>query len=87
MMQNLKLAGQLKNLAGLVVGGFTEMKDNDSPFGKSAYEIILEAVQDYQFPVCFDFPAGHIPRNLPLMLGGYYQLEVAEQCQLTRILP
>lgn len=85
MMQNLKLAGQLKNLAGLVVGGFTEMKDNDSPFGKSAYEIILEAVQDYQFPVCFDFPAGHIPKNLPLMLGGNYQLEVAEQCQLTRI--
>lgn len=85
MMQNLKLAGQLKDLAGLVVGGFTEMKDNDSPFGKSAHEIILEAVQDYQFPVCFDFPAGHIPKNLPLMLGGHYQLEVAEQCQLTRI--
>lgn len=85
MMQNLKLAGQLKNLAGLVVGGFTDMKDNDSPFGQSAYEIILEAVQDYQYPVCFDFPAGHIPKNLPLMLGGHYQLEVAEQCQLIRI--
>lgn len=85
MMQNLKLAGQLKNLAGLVVGGFTEMKDNDSPFGKSAYEIILEAVQDYQFPVCFDFPAGHIHKNLPLILGGHYQLEIAEQCQLNRI--
>lgn len=85
MMQNLKLAGQLKNLAGLVVGGFTDMKDNDSPFGKSAYEIILEAVQEYQFPVCFDFPAGHIPKNLSLMLGSNYQLEVAEQCQLSRI--
>jgi muramoyltetrapeptide carboxypeptidase len=85
MMQNLKMAGQLKNLAGLVVGGFTEMKDNDSPFGKSAYEIILEAVQDYRFPVCFDFPAGHIPKNLPLLLGGQYQLEVADQCQLIRI--
>lgn len=85
MMQNLKLAGQLKNLAGLVVGGFTDMKDNDSPFGKSAYEIILEAVQDYQFPVCFDFPAGHIPKNLPFILGGHYQLEVAEQCQLIRL--
>lgn len=83
MMQNLRLAGQLKNLAGLVVGGFTDMKDNDSPFGKSAYEIILEAVQDYQFPVCFNFQAGHIPKNLALMFGGTYRLEVAEKCRLT----
>lgn len=85
MMQNLRLSGQLKNLAGLIVGGFTEMKDNDSPFGKSAYEIILEAVQDYQFPVCFDFPIGHIPKNMSLMLGSQYQMKVAEQCSLNRI--
>ena len=85
MMQNLKLAGQLKHLAGLVVGGFTEMKDNDSPFGKSASEIILEAVQEYQFPVCFGFPVGHIPKNLSVMFGGRYLLEVSETCKLTRI--
>jgi muramoyltetrapeptide carboxypeptidase len=84
MMQNLRLAGQLKNLAGLVVGGFSEMKDNDSPFGRSVYEIILEAVKDYHFPVCFDFPVGHIPQNLALMLGSNYQLEVAENCRLVR---
>ena len=87
MMQNLRLSGQLKNLAGLVVGGFTDMKDNDSPFGKSAYEIILEVVQDYQFPVCFNFPAGHIPKNLALMFGGTYRLDVAEKCRLTRTEP
>jgi muramoyltetrapeptide carboxypeptidase len=84
MMQNLRLAGQLKNIAGLVVGGFTDMKDNDSPFGKSAQEIILEAVQDYHFPVCFDFPIGHIPKNLAVMFGSSYQLEVAENTRLTR---
>ncbi|MDP2338389.1 MAG: LD-carboxypeptidase [Bacteroidota bacterium] len=84
MMQNLRMAGQLKNLAGLVVGGFTDMKDNDSPFGKSANEIILEAVQDYHFPVCFDFPVGHIPKNLALMFGSSYQLEVGESCRLIR---
>ena len=87
MMQNLRLSGQLKNLAGLVVGGFTDMKDNDSPFGKSAYEIILEAVQNYQFPVCYNFPAGHIPKNLALMFGGTYRLDVAEKCRLTRTEP
>jgi len=87
MMQNLKLAGQLQNLSGLVVGGFTEMKDNESPFGKTASEIILEAVHQYQFPVCFDFPLGHIPKNLAVMLGGRYKLEVADQVKLTLIEP
>lgn len=87
MMQNLRLAGQLKNLAGLIVGGFTEMKDNDSPFGKTAYEIIMDAVQDYHFPVCFDFPVGHIPKNLALMLGSNYHLNLAESCKLTRQMP
>ncbi|MBV5313537.1 MAG: LD-carboxypeptidase [Prolixibacteraceae bacterium] len=87
MMQNLRLAGQLKNLSGLIVGGFTELKDNDSPFGKSAYEIILEAVHYYNFPVCFDFPVGHIPKNMAILLGGKYHLEVGENCRLTHQLP
>ena len=87
MMQNFRLTGQLKNLAGMVVGGFTEMKDNDSPFGKSAYEIILEAVHEYQFPVCFDFPVGHVPKNLSLMLGSQYHLEVDNTCTLKQIKP
>ncbi len=85
MMQNLRLTGQLKNLAGLVVGGFTEMKDNDSPFGKTAHEIIQEAVHDYNFPVYYDFPAGHIPKNMSLMFGSNYKLEVSENCLLTRL--
>lgn len=85
MMQNLKLAGQLSGLSGLVVGGFTEMKDNESPYGKLAYEIIREAVHDCQFPVCFDFPSGHISKNLSLILGATYHLEVGETCMLKRI--
>lgn len=85
MMQNLRLAGQLQNLAGLIVGGFTEMQDNESPFGKTAYEIILEAIWDYHFPVCFDFPSGHIPKNLPIMLGANYHMNVGDTCVLKRI--
>ncbi len=85
MMQNLRMAGQLKDLAGLIVGGFTDMKDNESPFGKSAYEIIREAIQKYDFPVCFDFPVGHISKNLSLMFGAQYHLEVGNTCNLKRI--
>lgn len=79
MMHSLKLSGKLKNLKGLVVGGFTDMKDNDSPFGQSAFEIIHQAVKDYNYPVCFDLPAGHIDRNLPLVLGSEYSFEVGDQ--------
>ena len=87
MMQNLKLSGVLSRLAGLVVGGFTEMQDNESAFGKSAYEIIYDAVKEYSYPVLFDIPVGHIPKNLSVILGGNYQLEVGNTCHFKRILP
>lgn len=85
MMQNLRLSGLLKNLAGLVVGGLTEMKDNDSLFGKTANEIIAAAVQEYSYPVCYDFPSGHITRNSALMCGATYRLEIAENVKLNRL--
>lgn len=74
MMYSLKLSGKLENLKALIVGDFTEMKDNDSPFGQSVEEIILNVVSEYSYPVCFGFPAGHSGINLPLMLGADYSL-------------
>jgi muramoyltetrapeptide carboxypeptidase len=76
MIRTLDRAGKLKNLAGLMVGGFTEVKDNDIPFGQTVPEIILEVVKDYHYPVCFDFPAGHIPDNQSLILGKSLNLSV-----------
>jgi muramoyltetrapeptide carboxypeptidase len=82
MMLNLKRSGKLSELAGLVVGGFTQMHDNEIPFGKNAYEIIAEHVQEYDYPVCFDFPAGHISDNRALVMGRKYTLEVGETVKL-----
>ncbi|MFI5137797.1 MAG: LD-carboxypeptidase [Sphingobacteriales bacterium] len=76
MMRNLKRAGKLQNLAGLVVGGFTDVKDNDISFGQTVPEIIMEVVREYNYPVCFDFPAGHIPDNCSLILGKTILLSV-----------
>jgi len=76
MMMNLKRSGKLQHLAGLIVGGMSDMKDNTVAFGKTAEEIIIDAVKEYNFPVCFDFPAGHIDRNLALVMGGVVKLEV-----------
>ena len=76
MMQNLKLGGKLSGLKGLIVGGMTDMNDNDTPFGFDAEQIIYNAVSEYSFPVCFDFPAGHIADNRVLKLGALAQMKV-----------
>lgn len=77
MMMNLKRSGKLSGLAGLIVGGMSDMKDNAVPFGKTAEAIILDAVKEYNYPVCFHFPCGHIDRNLAIVLGRKVELEVA----------
>lgn len=82
MMMNLKRAGMLDNLSGLIVGGMTAMNDNAIPYGKTAEEIIFDAVKEYDYPVCFGFEAGHISTNLALKMGATVKLKVAEICTL-----
>jgi muramoyltetrapeptide carboxypeptidase len=84
MMMALKRAGKLKGLAGLVVGGLSDMKDNTVPFGKTAEEIILEHVDEYDYPVCFNFPAGHIKDNRAIFMGKNATVEVGENCRFTQ---
>lgn len=74
MMMNLKRSGKLSGLTGLIVGGMSDMKDNAVPFGKTAEAIILDAVKEYNYPVCFHFPCGHIDRNLAIILGKKVEL-------------
>ncbi|WP_060874300.1 S66 peptidase family protein [Myroides odoratus] len=82
MMHNLKRNGMLRDLAGLIVGGMTDMHDNSIPFGYNAQEIILDAVKDYNYPVVFNFPAGHGASNWALKLGTIVELE-AQDNQVT----
>jgi muramoyltetrapeptide carboxypeptidase len=84
MLHTLKRAGKLKTLAGLMVGGFTEVKDNDIPFGQTVEQIVMDIVKDYNYPVCFDFPAGHIPDNRALILGKPLNLSVTEHYTTTK---
>ncbi len=79
MMLSLKRAGVFKGLAGIIAGAFTEIKDNAIPFGLTAEEIIHEHLAGYGFPLCFGFPAGHISRQQPLLLGSQAALEVTER--------
>lgn len=84
MMQNLKRNGMLSHLAGLVVGQFSDMHDNTIPFGSTAQEIILDAVREYSYPVCFNFPSGHNGlSNHALLLGRTATLQVSDTVSLT----
>ena len=76
MMMTLKRAGKLSKLNGLIVGGMDRMNDNEIPFGKTASEIISDAVAEYNYPVCYDFPAGHGEINLALILGRRIRFKV-----------
>ena len=82
MMIGLKRAGIFDDISGLIVGGMTDMNDNDIPFGKTAEEIILDAVKPFNFPVCFGFPAGHIDDNRPLIMGAEIMMEVGEKVSI-----
>lgn len=76
MLLQLKRSGKFKKLAGLVIGGFTDMKDTERPFGKTIHEIIREKVKDAAYPVCYDFPVSHGKENYALKIGVEYQLNV-----------
>ena len=76
MMMQLKRSGMLKNLAGLIVGHFSDIKDTAIPFGKTVYQAIAEHIEEYAYPVCFGFPVGHEKENLALKIGSTYTLKV-----------
>ena len=69
MLLHLHRSGQLAGLAGLVVGHFSQMRDNAIPFGQEAYEIINHYAQRYNFPVGYSFPVGHEADNRALVVG------------------
>ena len=78
MIINMKRNGKFNNLKGMIVGGMSDMNDNDIPFGQTAEEIILEHVKEYNFVLCFGFPSGHIDDNRSIRLGVSSVLEINE---------
>ncbi len=84
LLLNLKRAGMLSGLKGLICGGFSDMKDTERPFGQDIYEIIKEKVEEYNYPVCFDFPAGHIDVNYTLQLGLEHEFSVSTKTTILK---
>ena len=78
MMRQLKNAKLLSKLDGLIVGGITDLKDSDPPYGKTAEQVIRDAVEEFDYPVCFGFPGGHINDNRAIVFGRTAQLIVSK---------
>ena len=70
MMRNLRMSGVLANLSGLIVGQFTDCED-DPLMQQTVYKTIKEAVADYDYPLIFNAPVGHVEHNLPLWLHAH----------------
>ncbi len=86
MLMNLKRNGYFDNCKGLIVGGISDVRENDTPFGKTAEEAVLDAVKEFDFPVSFDFPAGHIRDNRTIILGRTISLKVKEKKTVVKFL-
>lgn len=78
MFIQLKRSGMLDDLAGLIIGGFTEMKDTTIPFGTDVYTAIQSHLKEYKYPVCFDFPVSHDKKNYALKVGVKHRLTVTK---------
>lgn len=81
MFNSLQRAHKLDNLAALIIGGFNRIKPDDpgEEFGRTVYDIVMEKVKDFSYPVCFSFPVGHQKDNYALKCGIMHQLSVGNE--------
>jgi muramoyltetrapeptide carboxypeptidase len=79
MLHQLKAAGKFQKPAAVIIGSFTDMKDTERPFGENAYEIIRDFLADFEYPVCYGFPVGHVTENFALKCGAEYKLKISRE--------
>jgi muramoyltetrapeptide carboxypeptidase len=79
MLYQLLRAGVFDHLAGLVIGGFTDCRDTERPFGKTVDELFNDLLKPYRFPVCYGFPISHGAENMPVKIGALYRLSVSNR--------
>jgi muramoyltetrapeptide carboxypeptidase len=78
MLYQLKRAGKFHKPEAVIIGSFTDCKDTERPFGKGAYEIIRDVLSEFDYPVCYGFPVGHVTENYALKCGAEYRLKVGK---------
>jgi muramoyltetrapeptide carboxypeptidase len=79
MLQSLKRAGYFDRCKGLIVGDISKVRRNTTPWGKPVKQLILDALADYDFPILFNFPAGHEKDNRAMIMGRMIELKVSKE--------
>ena len=79
MLQSLKRAGYFDNCKGVIVGDFSNMRVNTTPWGSSLEQLILDALSDYDFPIAFKMHAGHEDDNRAMILGRNIEFSVGKE--------
>jgi muramoyltetrapeptide carboxypeptidase len=79
MLQSLKRAGYFDNCKGLLVGDMSKMRTNTTLWGSSVEQLILDALAEYDFPICFNMPAGHEDDNRAMILGRMIEMKVGKE--------
>lgn len=79
MLYGLKRNGYFENCKGLIIGDFSNIKKNTTPFGMTLEELVLNITKEYDFPVLFNFPAGHEDKNLALIMGREIKMKVGKK--------
>jgi len=76
MLTTLRLGGKFEHLSAMIVGGMNKIEEGKVPWGKNIEETILGITEVYDFPVIFNFPAGHIADNRAFYIGKHAKIEV-----------
>jgi muramoyltetrapeptide carboxypeptidase len=79
MLYQLKRAGKFQKPSAMIIGSFTDMKDTERPFGMDAYEIIRDILNEFDYPVCYGFPVGHVKENVSLKCGAEFKLRINKE--------
>ena len=73
LITTMKQAGFFKELAGLIIGAFTE--GDPGKDGVTVEQVIHGHFSEAPFPVLTGFPAGHIEENEPIPFGAEARIE------------
>lgn len=86
MLWNLQRSGQLSNLKGLIIGAMIrqQQRNPEDELNRSIYDLVLEKTKNYNYPICFNFPVGHIVDNFALKCGITHQLKITEKQTILR---
>jgi len=79
MLQSLKRAGYFDYCKGVIVGDMSRMRKNTTLWGSSVEQLVLDALEDYNFPIAFNMPAGHEDDNRAMIMGRRINLVVSKE--------